>query len=105
MRARRRSAPEQVNHRRYEALRAYFLDGATYAQAGQRFGYTPVGDDQPGARVACRETDVVRPAPQARPAARVGSAKDRARGRVISCAATDCPPTRSPRGWRSRAPR
>lgn len=34
------TAPEQVNQRRYEALRAYFVDGATYAQAGQRFGYT-----------------------------------------------------------------
>ena len=34
------TAPEQVNHRRYEALRAFYVDGATYAQAGQRFGYT-----------------------------------------------------------------
>jgi hypothetical protein len=32
--------PGQVNHRRYEALRAFFVDGLTYAQAGERFGYT-----------------------------------------------------------------
>ncbi len=34
------TAPEQVNHRRYEALRAYFVDGLSYAEAGARFGYT-----------------------------------------------------------------
>jgi transposase len=34
------TAPAQVNHRRYEALRAYFVDGMSHAEAGQRFGYT-----------------------------------------------------------------
>ena len=34
------AAPAQVNQRRYEALRAYYLDGLTYAEAGRRFGYT-----------------------------------------------------------------
>src|SRR6266496_4120665 len=34
------TSPQQVNQRRYEALRAYFVDGLTYAQAGARFGYT-----------------------------------------------------------------
>lgn len=34
------TAPEQVNHRRYEALRAFFVDGATHAEAARRFGYT-----------------------------------------------------------------
>ena len=29
-----------MNHRRYEALRAYFVDELSYAQAGERFGYT-----------------------------------------------------------------
>ena len=29
-----------MNHRRYEALRAYFVDGLSYAEAGERFGYT-----------------------------------------------------------------
>src|SRR5260221_6107903 len=33
-------APGQVNQRRYEALRAYFVDGLSYAQAGARLGYT-----------------------------------------------------------------
>ena len=34
------TAPRQVNQRRYEALRAYYVDGLTYEQAGARFGYT-----------------------------------------------------------------
>ena len=34
------TAPAQVNHRRYEALRAFFTEGLTYEQAGARFGYT-----------------------------------------------------------------
>ena len=29
-----------MNHRRYEALRAYFVDELSYAEAGARFGYT-----------------------------------------------------------------
>jgi hypothetical protein len=34
------TAPAQVNHRRYEALRAFFVDGLSYQQAADRFGYT-----------------------------------------------------------------
>lgn len=33
------TAPEQVNHRRYEALRAFFVDRLSHAQVAQRFGY------------------------------------------------------------------
>ncbi|KZS70177.1 hypothetical protein A4G29_22805 [Mycobacterium kansasii] len=28
------TTPEQLNHRRYEALRAFFVDGLSYAEAG-----------------------------------------------------------------------
>ena len=34
------TSPDQVNQRRYEALRAYFVDGLTYAEAAARFGYS-----------------------------------------------------------------
>ena len=34
------TAPAEVSQRRYEALRAYHVDGLTLAQAGARFGYT-----------------------------------------------------------------
>jgi hypothetical protein len=33
--------PSNSNHRQYEALRAFFVDGVPSAQAAQRFGYTP----------------------------------------------------------------
>src|SRR5260221_515535 len=33
--------PTQVNQRRYEALRAYVLDGAPLAEAADRVGYSP----------------------------------------------------------------
>jgi len=33
------TTPIQVNHRRYEALRAFFVEGMTHAQAAA-FGYT-----------------------------------------------------------------
>src|SRR5207244_12336189 len=37
------TAPKQVNQRRYEALRAFYVDGLTHAEAGARFGYTRWG--------------------------------------------------------------
>lgn len=33
--------PEQTSHRRYEALRAIFVDGAPLNQVAERFGYRP----------------------------------------------------------------
>ena len=42
------TSPQQVNQRRYEALRAYFVDGLSLRRAGARFGYTRVGDNRPG---------------------------------------------------------
>ena len=34
------TAPTAVNHRRYEALRAYYVEGLSLQQAADRFGYT-----------------------------------------------------------------
>jgi hypothetical protein len=33
--------PEQTSHRRYEALRAIFIEGLPLNQAADRFGYRP----------------------------------------------------------------
>src|SRR5438067_4156949 len=33
--------PTNATHRRYEALRAFFVDGLPSAEAARRFGYTP----------------------------------------------------------------
>jgi transposase len=77
------TAPEQVNHRRYEALRAYFVDGLSYAEAGARFGYTRwamvnlVRDHRKGTLKLF--------APPRKPGRVPGTApaKERVRGRVI----------------------
>jgi transposase-like protein len=39
--ARRFLEPSNSTHRRYEALRAFFVEGLTSAEAAARFGYTP----------------------------------------------------------------
>jgi transposase len=72
-----------VNHRRYEALRAYFVDGLSYAQAGERFGYTRwaminlVRDYRTGKLTLFAAPRKPGPAPGSAPA------KERVRGRVI----------------------
>ncbi|MGH3787796.1 MAG: transposase [Pseudonocardiaceae bacterium] len=77
------TAPEQVNQRRYEALRAFFVDGLSHAEAGQRFGYTRwtmvnlVREHRAG-RLA-----LFTPPRRPGPPPGVAPAKDRARGRVI----------------------
>jgi transposase len=76
-------AKTDVNHRRYETLRAVLVDGLTHAQAAQRFGYTTwavtnlVRDHKAGALALF--------APNARPGPRKGAtpARDKARGRAV----------------------
>jgi hypothetical protein len=72
-----------VNHRRYEALRAYFLDGATYAQAGQRFGYTRWAMINLVREYRAGKLTLFAPPRKPGPPPGSAPAKDRARGRVI----------------------
>ncbi|HZD73202.1 MAG TPA: hypothetical protein VE776_04840 [Actinomycetota bacterium] len=77
------TAPAQVNHRRYEALRAFFVDGLTYQQAADQFGYTRWAMVN-----LVREHRAGRPqlfAPPRKPGPPPGMApaKQRVRGRVI----------------------
>jgi len=78
------TAPAQVNQRRYEALRAYFVDGLSYAEAGERLGYTRwaminlVRDYRAG------KLELFAPPRRPGPPPGVAPAKDRARGRVIA---------------------
>ena len=67
------TAPEQVNQRRYEALRAFFVDGLGLRRSRRAVRLHPVGDGGPGTRYRAREAGAVRPAAQARPAARHGA--------------------------------
>ncbi len=72
--------PGTADQRRYEALRAYLLEGATAAEAASRFGYTAASvqsmarDFRAGRRDFFTDT---KPGPKSAPA------KDAARGRII----------------------
>jgi transposase len=72
--------PSTTDQRRYEALRAYLLEGATAAEAASRFGYTAASvasmarDFRAGRRDFFTDT---KPGPKSAPA------KDAARGRII----------------------
>src|SRR5712691_2217739 len=74
------ASPSAVAHRRYEALRAYFVDGLTAAEAAARFGYAP------GTMVAMVR-DFVPDASefftQRRPGPRSAPAKEAARAEVL----------------------
>ena len=74
------SPPRTADQRRYEALRAYLLEGLTAAEAASRFGYTAATlasmarDFRAGRRDFFTDT---KPGPKSAPA------KDAARGRII----------------------
>ena len=77
------TSPRQVNQRRYEALRAYFTEGLTYAEAGERFGYARwaminlVREHRAGKLQLFAAAKKPGPPPGAAPA------RERVRGRVI----------------------
>jgi transposase len=77
------TAPAQVNHRRYEALRAWFVDGLTYQQAADRFGYTRWAMVNLVREWRAGRLELFTPARKPGPPPGVAPAKDRARGRVI----------------------
>jgi hypothetical protein len=72
-----------VNQRRYEALRAWYVDGLSYAEAGERFGYTRwaminlVREHRAGKLEPFAAPGKPGPLPGTAPA------RDRARGRVV----------------------
>ncbi|MGH3611322.1 MAG: hypothetical protein ACRDRK_01610 [Pseudonocardia sp.] len=75
--------PDQVNHRRYEALRAFYVDGLTYAQAGQPFGYTRWSMVNLVREHRAGRLELFAPPRRPGPPPGVAPAKDRARGRVV----------------------
>jgi hypothetical protein len=77
------TAPTQVNHRRYEALRAWFVDGLTYQQAADRFGYTRWAMVNLVREWWAGRLELFAPARKPGPPPGLAPAKDRARGRVI----------------------
>jgi len=78
------TAPNQPNHRRYEALRAFYVDGLTHAQAGEKFGYTRWGMVNLVRDHRAGTLELFAPPRKPGPPPGVAPTKDRARGRVIA---------------------
>src|SRR5829696_7434332 len=77
------TTPAQVNHRRYEALRAWFVDGLTYQQAADRFGYTRWAMINLVREWRAGKLELFAPPRKPGPPPGVAPAKERVRGRVI----------------------
>src|SRR5260370_19055680 len=77
------TSPQQVNQRRYEALRAYFVDGLSYAQAGAQLGYTRWAMINLVREHRAGKLELSAPPRKPRPAPRPPPAKDRAPRPVI----------------------
>jgi hypothetical protein len=77
------TAPQQVSQRRYEALRAYYVDGLTYEQAGARFGYTRWAMVDLVRQHRAGKLDLFAAPKKPGPPPGTAPARDRARGRVI----------------------
>jgi transposase len=77
------TAPDQVNHRRYEALRAFHVEGLTYAQVAERFGYTRWAMVNLVREYRAGKLGLFAAPRKPGPPPGVAPAKDRARGRVI----------------------
>jgi transposase len=77
------TTPTQVTHRRYEALRAFFVEGLTYQQAADRFGYTRWAMVNLVREHRAGRLELFAPPRKPGPAPGVTPAKDRARGRVV----------------------
>lgn len=72
-----------MNQRRYEALRAWYVDGLSYAQAGARFGYTRWAMIDLVRQWRAGKLELFAPPRKPGPPPGAAPAKDRARGRVI----------------------
>lgn len=77
------TAPGEPNQRRYEALRAFYVDGLTHAQAADRFGYTRWGMVNLVREHRAGRLEMFAPPRKPGPPPGAAPAKDRARGRVI----------------------
>jgi transposase len=77
------TAPDQTNQRRYEAIRAYYVEGLTYQQAGARHGYTRWAMIDLVRQYKAGKLTLFAPPRKPGPAPGTAPAKDRVRGRVI----------------------
>ncbi len=78
------TAPQQANHRRYEALRAVFVDGLSHTEAGQRFGYTRAAMASLARDWRAGKLDLFAPPRKPGPAPGTAPARERVRGRIVA---------------------
>ncbi len=72
-----------MNHRRYEALRAFYVDGLSHAEAGARWGYTRWAMANLVREHRTGRLELFAPPRKPGPPPGSAPAKDRVRGRVI----------------------
>lgn len=77
------TAPQQANQRRYEALRAFFVDGLSYQQAADRFGYTRWGMIDLVRQWRAGKLELFTPPRKPGPPPGAAPARERVRGRVV----------------------
>jgi transposase len=77
------TTPGPVNQRRYEALRAFFVDGLSHAEVAARFGYTRWAMVNLVREHRAGRLELFTPPRKPGPPPGAAPAKDRARGRVI----------------------
>jgi hypothetical protein len=77
------TSPRQVNQKRYEALRAYFAGGLSYAEAAARFGYTRWAMINLVREHRAGKLELFAPPRKPGPPPGTAPARDRVRGRVI----------------------
>jgi transposase len=77
------TAPDQVNQRRYEAIRAWYVEGLTYQQAADRYGYTRWAMIDLVRQWRAGKLELFAPPRKPGPPPGTAPAKDRARARVI----------------------
>lgn len=77
------TAPDQVNQRRYEAIRAWHVEGLTYQQAADRYGYTRWAMIDLVRQWRAGKLELFAPPRKPGPPPGTAPAKDRARARVI----------------------
>jgi|SRR5215475_4754663 len=77
------AAPEQASHRRYEALRAFFVEGLSYEQAGARFGYTRSTMASLVRGYRAGKVELFAPPRRPGPPPGTAPAKEKVRGRVV----------------------
>src|ERR1039458_4031845 len=78
--------PSEPAQRRYEAMRAYFVDGLVAGEGATRFGYSPASVHQMASELRAGSAQYFR---SSKPGPRSGRKADRGRDRLVQLGAPD----------------